>query len=175
MRDFVEDDPIDRLRLIRSRRVGAVTFHRLVGEHGSVGAALAALPDVARAAGVTDYQPCPVEVARHEMAQARIAGARMSVPGDGIYPPLLALLPDAPPVLWLRGETDLLARQAVAVVGARNASSLGLRMARRMAMGLGQAGQVVVSGLARGIDAEAHDAALATGTVAVLALSLIHT
>lgn len=169
MRDFVEDDPIDRLRLIRSRRVGAVTFHRLVGEHGSVGAALAALPDVARAAGVTDYQPCPVEVARHEMAQARIAGARMSVPGDGIYPPLLALLPDAPPVLWLRGETDLLARQAVAVVGARNASSLGLRMARRMAMGLGQAGQVVVSGLARGIDAEAHDAALATGTVAVLA------
>lgn len=162
-------DPVDRLRLIRSRRVGAVTFHRLVSEHGSVAAALAALPDVARAAGVADYAPCPVEVARHEMAQARLAGARMIVPGDGTYPPLLAMLPDAPPVLWALGDTGLLAREAVAMVGARNASSLGLRMARRLALGLGAAGRVVVSGLARGIDAEAHEAALETGTVAVMA------
>lgn len=169
MRDFPEDDPIDRLRLIRSRRVGAVTFHRLVAEHGSVPAALAALPDVARAAGVEDYQPCPVEVARHEMAEARLAGATMAVPGDGVYPSQLALLPDAPPVLWVRGDASLLPRRSVAVVGARNASSLGLRMSRRLASGLGQAGIAVVSGLARGIDAEAHDAALATGTVAVMA------
>lgn len=169
MRDFMEDDPVDRLRLIRSRRVGAVTYHRLVAEHGSVAAALAALPDVARAAGVPDYAPCPVEVARHEMAQARLAGARMVVPGDGVYPDLLARLVDAPPVLWLRGDAALLARPMVAMVGARNASSLGLRMARRLATGLGQAGQVVVSGLARGIDAEAHESALPTGTVAVMA------
>ena len=169
MRDFMEDDPVDRLRLIRSRRVGAVTYHRLVAEHGSVAAALAALPDVARAAGVPDYAPCPVEVARHEMAQARLAGARMVVPGDGVYPDLLARLADAPPLLWLRGDAALLARPMVAMVGARNASSLGLRMARRLATGLGQAGQVVVSGLARGIDAEAHEAALPTGTVAVMA------
>lgn len=169
MRDFQEDDPLDRLRLIRSRRVGAVTFHRLVAEHGSVAAALAALPDVARAAGVEDYSPCPVEVARHEMAQARIAGARMLVPGDGVYPALLAQMADAPPVLWLRGDAGVLARPMVAMVGARNASSLGLRMARRLAAGLAAAGQVVVSGLARGIDAEAHEAALETGTVAVMA------
>ena len=169
MRDFGADDPVDRLRLIRSRRVGAVTFHRLVAEHGSVAAALAALPDVARAAGVAEYAPCPVEVARHEMTQARIAGARMLVPGDGVYPALLAGLPDAPPVLWARGELGLLAREAVALVGARNASSLGLRMARRLALGLGAAGRVVVSGLARGVDAEAHQAALETGTVAVMA------
>lgn len=168
-RDPNADDPVDRLRLIRSRRVGAVTFHRLVAEHGSVAAALAALPDVARAAGVDDYSPCPVEVARHEMAQARLAGARMVMPWDGIYPDLLAGLPDAPPVLWLRGDPALLARPMVAMVGARNASSLGLRMARRLAQGLGGAGQVVVSGLARGIDAEAHEAALPTGTVAVMA------
>lgn len=177
MRDLVtggravgaEEDPLDRVRLIRSRRVGAVTFHRLVAEHGSVAAALAALPEVARAAGVADYAPCPVEVARHEMAQARIAGARMLVPGDGDYPDLLAGLPDAPPVLWTRGDVALLARPMVALVGARNASSLGLRMARRLALGLGAAGQVVVSGLARGIDAEAHAAALESGTVAVMA------
>ncbi|ESW60361.1 MAG: DNA processing protein DprA [Rhodobacter sp. CACIA14H1] len=169
MRDFTDDDPVDRLRLIRSRRVGAVTFHRLVKEHGSVRAALDALPEVARAAGVTDYHPCPVEVAHHELAQARLSGATMSVPGDGVYPPQLALLPDAPPLLWVRGDAQLLCRQMIAMVGARNASSLGLRMARRMAMTLGRAGQVVVSGLARGIDAEAHDATLPTGTVAVMA------
>lgn len=169
MRDFVEDDPVDRLRLIRSRRVGAVTFHRLVAEHGSVHAALVALPEVARAAGVEDYSPCPVEVARHEMAQARIAGALMVVPGDGLYPALLAGLADAPPLLWVRGDPRLLSRSLVAVVGARNASSLGLRMARRMGHALGEAGQVVVSGMARGIDAEAHEAALPTGTVAVMA------
>jgi DNA processing protein len=78
-------------------------------------------------------------------------------------------LPDAPPVLWARGDLSLLDRPTVAMVGARNASSLGLRMARRLAETLGAAGQVVVSGLARGIDAEAHRAALATGTVAVQA------
>ncbi len=169
MRDFQDDDPVDRLRLIRSRRVGAVTFHRLVAEHGSVRAALAALPEVARAAGVEDYAPCPVEVARHEMAQARLAGARLIVPGDPFYPVALEGLPDAPPVLWAIGDVGLLKRPMVAVVGARNASSLGVRMARRLAAALGEAGQVVASGLARGIDAEAHAAALATGTVAVMA------
>ena len=169
MRDFQDDDPLDRVRLIRSRRVGAVTFHRLVAEHGSVAAALAALPEVARAAGVEDYTPCPVEVARHEMVQARIAGARMLIPGDGAYPAALAELPDAPAFLWMKGDAGLLSRPMVAMVGARNASSLGLRMARRLAQALGAAGQVVVSGLARGIDAEAHEAALESGTVAVMA------
>lgn len=169
MRDFQDDDPVDRLRLIRSRRVGAVTFHRLVAEHGSVRAALAVLPDVARAAGVEDYTPCPVEVVRHEMTQARLAGARMLVPGGPGYPAGLENMPDAPPVLWVRGDVSLLTRPMVAMVGARNASSLGLRMARRLSVALGEVGQVVVSGLARGIDAEAHEAALATGTVAVMA------
>ncbi|MEZ5753971.1 MAG: DNA-processing protein DprA [Paracoccaceae bacterium] len=169
MRDFQDDDPVDRLRLIRSRRVGAVTYHRLVAEHGSAAAALTALPEVARAAGVEGYEPCPAEVARHEMAQARRAGARMLVPGGADYPAGLMEMPDAPPVLWLRGDPGWLARPMVAMVGARNASSLGVRMARRLSAALGAAGQVVVSGLARGIDAEAHGAALATGTVAVMA------
>lgn len=163
------DDPADWLRLIRSRRVGAVTFHRLLAEHGSVAAALAALPDVARGAGVENYAVCPIEVVRHEMAQGRLAGARLLHWGGPDYPVSLMDLADAPPVLWALGDVALLARPMVAMVGARNASSLGLRMARRLAEGLGQAGQVVVSGLARGIDAEAHRAALDSGTVAVMA------
>ena len=164
-----QNEALDRLRLIRSRRVGAVTYHRLVAEHGSAGAALAALPGVARAAGVEGYSVCPVEVTAHEMALARVAGAVMLVPDGPGYPALLAELPDAPPVLWARGDVTLLGRSMVAMVGARNASSLGLRMAKRLAVTLGEGGQVVVSGLARGIDAEAHLAALEAGTVAVMA------
>ncbi len=164
-----EVDRLAWLRLIRSRRVGAVTFHRLIAEHGSAEAALAALPDIAKAAGVESYAICPIEVVRHEIAQARLCGARMLCFGDADYPAALRDLPDAPPILWAQGDVSLLARPMVAMVGARNASSLGLRMARRLAETLGEAGFVVVSGLARGIDAEAHAAALARGTVAVQA------
>ena len=168
-RAFDGADRFDRLRLIRSRRVGAVTFHRLLAEHGSAAAALAALPEVARGAGVDQYAPCPEDVVRHEIAQARAAGARMVCHGEAAYPAHLADLADAPPVLWVQGDLDLLARPMVALVGARNASSLGLRMTRRLAEGLAEAGYVVVSGLARGIDAAAHEAAMPTGTVAVQA------
>ncbi|MFT4150819.1 MAG: DNA-processing protein DprA [Paracoccaceae bacterium] len=163
------EDPVFWLRLIRSRRVGAVTFHRLVAEHGGVEAALAALSEVAAAAGIENYRPCPAEVALAELSRGRKAGARLLCFGDAHYPPALMDLPDAPPILWARGDTSLLGRRMVALVGSRNASSLGLRMTRRLAESLGQAGQVVVSGLARGIDAEAHRAAMATGTVAVQA------
>ena len=163
------EDPLDWLRLIRSRKIGAVTFHRLLAEHGSVLAALAALPGIARVAGIENYAACPVEVVRAEMAQGRVAGAVLLLWGEPEYPAALMDLPDAPPVLWAQGDVALLNRPMVALVGARNASSLGLRMARRLAESLGAAGQVVVSGLARGIDAEAHQAAMATGTVAVQA------
>jgi DNA processing protein len=162
-------DPVLWLRLIRSRRIGPVTFHKLLAEHGGVEAALTALPDIARAAGVEDYSACPIEVVRHEMAQARAMGARLVLYGAPDYPPALMDLPDAPPILWVQGRAELLLAPAVALVGARNASSLGLRMARRLASSLGAAGQVIVSGLARGIDAEAHLAALDTGTIAVQA------
>lgn len=157
------------LRLVRSRRVGAVTYHRLLADYGSAQAALLALPEIARTAGVENYAVCPVEVAAHELAQARLAGARLLRFGAPGYPAALADLPDAPPLLWVQGSPALLARPMVALVGARNASSLGLRMARRLAEKLGEAGFVVVSGLARGIDAEAHTAALTSGTVAVQA------
>lgn len=163
------DDPVDWLRLIRSRRVGAVTFHRLLGEHGSAQAALAALPQIARAAGVEDYAVCPAEVAAAELRAGRACGAKLLLWGGPGYPASLQDLPDAPPILWAVGQVEMLQRPMVAMVGARNASSLGQRMARRLAEGLGESGQVVVSGLARGIDAAAHEAALPTGTVAVMA------
>lgn len=164
-----EEERLARLRLLRSRRVGVVTWWRLMKEHGSGIAALAALPDVARKAGIDDYAPCPAAVIHAELAAGRKAGARLLLHGDADYPPDLARLADAPPALWLRGDPALLARPAVAVVGARNASSLGLRMTRMLAADLGRAGLIVASGLARGIDAAAHESALATGTIAVMA------
>ncbi len=168
------EDPADWLRLIRSRRIGPTTFHRLVAEHGSVAAALAALPDIARAAGVEDYKLCPMGVVVAEMNQGRAVGARLLLWGQDGYPAGLQEIADAPPILWTQGNLDLLQRPMVALVGARNASSLGLRMARRLGEGLGAAGLVVVSGLARGVDAEAHQAALFTGTVAVQAGGVDH-
>jgi len=164
-----EEDMLSWLRLIRSRRVGPGSFLRLMTEYGSAAAALDALPKVAQTAGVRDYAPFPRAEAEAEIAAARRVGAVMLCLGDPRYPAALADISDAPPVLWCRGELALLARPAVALVGARNASSLGVRTARMLAAALGEAGFTVVSGLARGIDAAAHEAALAGGTVAVLA------
>ncbi|WP_374397183.1 DNA-processing protein DprA [Tabrizicola sp.] len=166
-----EDDRLDRLRLVRSRRVGAVTYHRLMAEHGSARAALAALPGIAKAAGVAEYEVCPLGVVQAELKQGKALGARLLVHGEPDYPAALLDIPDAPPVLWARGDISLLHRPAVGMVGARNASSLGVRMARRLGLGLSEAGFTVVSGLARGIDTAAHEAALeAEGrTIAVMA------
>lgn len=167
----MEDDRSDRLRLVRSRRVGAVTYHRLLAEHGSARAALTALPAIARAAGVEDYEICPLGVVQAELKQGRALGARLLTHGEPDYPAALLDLPDAPPALWAVGDIDLLNRPAVGMVGARNASSLGTRMARRLGLGLSEAGFTVVSGLARGIDTAAHEAALEGQgrTIAVMA------
>lgn len=164
-----DDDRATRLRLIRSRRVGPATYLRLLAEHGSAKAALAALPDVARAAGVSDYEPCPEPVIKAELRAAARAGARMICLGDREYPAQLASIPDAPPIIWAIGQPSLMARPCIAIVGTRNASSLGGRMVRKLAGELGEAGFTIVSGLARGIDALAHTASLPTGTIAVMA------
>ena len=164
-----EDEQFARLRLLRSRRVGISTYRRLLDEHGSAQEALKALPEVAHAAGISDYRICPEGVVQAELNAARRAGARLLAEGETPYPRLLSDLPDAPPFLWLIGDPALLGRPMISLVGARNASSLGLRMARNLAAELGEAGFVVVSGLARGIDAAAHEAALPRGTIAVQA------
>lgn len=164
-----EEDRLSWLRLIRSRRVGPGSFARLMAEYGSAPAVLDALPAIARTAGIDDYTPFPLDQARREWAAGQRAGARLICLGEPAYPAALTAINDAPPVLWLRGRDDLLARPMVAVVGARNASSLGGRMARKLAEGLGWHRHVVVSGLARGIDTAAHGAALKSGTLAVMA------
>ena len=162
-----QEELFARLRLSRSRRVGPATFRRLIAEHGDAVTALAALPEMARAAGDTGYELAPEAAIRAEIRAARKHGARLLTLGAPGYPARLAEVGDAPPVLWAQGDAGLLARPCVAVVGTRNASSLALRMARALGRGLAEAGVVVVSGLARGVDAVAHDAALAGGTVAV--------
>ena len=140
-----------------------------MAECGSAAAALDELPRVAAAAGVTDYVACPADTARAELRAGRLAGARLLARGDSGWPAALDCMADPPPLLWVLGNTDLLNRSAVGVVGARSTSSLGLRMARLMAGDLSRDGQVIVSGLARGIDTAAHLAALDHGTIAVMA------
>jgi DNA processing protein len=154
---------------LRSRRVGINTFFRLMDEHGNARAALEALPAIARSAGVEGYQPCPPEVVAAELHGARQAGVTWVAHGRAGYPEALAGLSDPPPLLALLGDRRFLDKPMIAIVGARNASSLGTRMARRLAEQLGEAGYVVVSGMARGIDTAAHHASLAAGTVAVMA------
>ena len=163
-----EDQRFAWLRLLRSRRVGISTFYRLMGDHGSAAAALQHLPEIARAAGVPNYEICPEAVIHAEFKAAKGAGAVLICRGDAAYPLALCDLDDAPPMLWAIGNTDILSQPQIALVGARNASSLGGRMARSLATALGEAGYVITSGLARGVDTAAHIAALKTGTIAVL-------
>ena len=161
---------LDWLRLIRSENVGPITFYQLLARFGSAEAALAALPDFARRGGrgklLTIFSRAQAE---REMQQLEKIGARLVAWGEPHYPAALAAVEDAPPLLAVKGDTSLLQRHAIAVVGARNASANGRRFARDIALQLGQQGLLVVSGLARGIDAAAHHGALATGTAAVLA------
>ncbi|MFU1477673.1 DNA-processing protein DprA [Roseovarius sp. C7] len=164
-----EDARLSWLRLLRSRRVGVSTFYRLLAKYGTADHALDALPEIARAAGVSDYTPCPEGVAHIELRNAAQHKARFLPITDPGYPAALREIPDPPPFLWVTGDPSVLTRPLVAIVGARNASSLGMRMARALASDLGRAGHVVVSGLARGIDTAAHRAALDAGTIAVMA------
>lgn len=163
-------DPAERfarLRLARTDRIGPVAFTQLIGRYGSALSALDALPNLVRKSGAASVPP-PVETVEREMAAGEAIGARLLVLGDPDYPEMLATLDPPPPILWTRGRVDLLNQPSVAIVGARIASAGGQRIARGLAQQLGQAGHVVVSGMARGIDAAAHEGALATGTVAVL-------
>jgi DNA processing protein len=139
-----------------------------MGEYGSASLALEHLPEIAKAAGVDAYQICPEAVVRAELAAGEAAGARLIARGSDAYPEALLDLEDAPPLLWVLGDTNILNKPQIALVGARNASSLGGRMARALVSGLAEAGYVITSGMARGIDTAAHIAALRTGTIAVL-------
>jgi len=161
---------IDWLRLIRSDNVGPRTFRSLVNHFGSARTALERLPDLARRGGASRHQRiCSEEDARAELAAGEQLGVSLIAPGEAGYPPRLAVLDDAPPLLGVRGVREVLMRPMIAIVGSRNASGAGLKFASSLARDLSDAGFVIASGLARGIDQAAHRASLAGGTVAMLA------
>jgi len=163
-------DTLDRLRLARSEGVGPVAYRRLLARYDSAATALQALPSLARAGGrqAPPAIPSPADAER-ELDAVRKLGARLVFAGQPDYPPLLALLDDAPAVLSVLGDPALLSANAIALVGGRNASANGQRMAEELAAELAHS-VVVVSGLARGIDAAAHKGALRTGrTIAAVA------
>ena len=142
----------------------------MLARFGSAEAALAAVPDLAaRGGGQARRDLVSRGDAEREIAQVEALGARYLVLGQGLYPRLLAELDDAPPLLIAKGDLSLLERPLVAIVGARNASAAACRFARGLAHDLGEQGAVVVSGLARGIDSAAHDGALDSGTIGVVA------
>lgn len=158
------------LRLARTESVGPITFHQLVRRFGSAAEALAALPSLAQRGGrLVALRLYTVAQAEAEIAAHARLGARLIAWGEPDYPPRLAALDDAPPLIGVIGDPALLAAPCVALVGARNASVNGRRFAEALARDLGAAGFRVVSGLARGIDAAAHHGALDSGTVAVVA------
>ena len=165
-----DEQLVDWLRLIRSENIGPRTFRQLINRFGGASAALAALPELAaRVTRGRNIRIASRDDILQEIDEARLRGVRFATAGDPDYPPMLAEIADAPPVIALRGDSSVCARDAIGIVGSRNASAVGLAFAERLAHGLAAADFVVVSGLARGIDAIAHRATLATGAIAVLA------
>ncbi|MEQ9606754.1 MAG: DNA-processing protein DprA [Kiloniellaceae bacterium] len=170
MKPLSDNQRLDWLRLIRSENVGPVVFRQLLERYGNPAAALEALPDLARRAGAKRrIRICPPEEADAEAKAARKAGARLVALCEPGYPALLRSLDDAPPVLTVLGEGEAFAPPCVGIVGARNASANGRRLAERIAADLVAAGFAVASGMARGIDTAAHRGALPGATIAVLA------
>ncbi len=168
--EMSDAERVDRVRLAQTPSVGPVTFEALLQRFHSAAQAIEALPALAARGGRKEPVRVPsVRDALRLFDRAAHGGARLLVFGDRDYPAPLAALSPPPPFLMVKGRTDTLAAPAVAMVGARNASALGRQFAATLARELGQQGVTVVSGLARGIDTAAHEGALETGTIAVLA------
>jgi DNA processing protein len=167
--NLTDEQRLDWLRLIRSENVGPRTFRALINQFGGAAAALEALPGLARRGGRLLLKVTSRAEAEKEMAAAARLGVRFIAMGEPDYPKTLKAIDTAPPLIAVRGSTDVLARPCVGMVGSRNASASGLTFTERLSRQLGEAGYVVVSGLARGVDTRAHRATLETGTIAVLA------
>ena len=165
-----DSETLDWLRLIRTENVGPITFRELISHFGGAAAALEAIPELRRRGGMQrPGRVCPASAAERELKAAKKLGARILALPDADYPPLLRHIGAPPPLLYAKGDPALAARNIVAIVGSRNASAAGRQYAGVLARDLGRSGIVIASGLARGIDTAAHQAALPTGTIAVLA------
>ena len=158
------------LRLIRSENVGPVTFRELINHYGGAQQALAAVPEISRRAGrKRSIRLCSISEAEAELEAAETAGALPIFTIEPGYPAALAAVDVPPPLLYVKGRRELLNIPGIAIVGSRLCSAVGAKLATMLASRLGEAGYVIVSGLARGIDGAAHMAALQTGTIAVVA------
>ncbi|MGB0086081.1 MAG: DNA-processing protein DprA [Rhodomicrobiaceae bacterium] len=165
-----DEEKLAWIRLIRTENIGPITFHELIAHLGSASAALDAIPELCRRGGTCVVrQRYPRELAEREWEAAENAGARILAFPETDYPPLLKQIAAAPPILYAKGRPEFAAGNTVAIVGSRNASAVGRQFASEIARDLGRGGAVVVSGLARGIDTAAHEGALASGTIAVVA------
>ena len=163
------------LRLIRTENVGPATFRDLINRFGSAETALEMLPELVTSGGAARLPRIPTQAeAEAELAAAARHGARLTAIGEADYPAMLRRMDQPPPIIAVKGEANVFALPAIAIVGARNASLAGIKFARNLAAELGAEGYAIVSGLARGIDTAAHQGSLATGTIAVLAGGLDH-
>ena len=163
-----DSEKVARLRLSGTNRVGPITYRHLLARYGSAEKALEAIPELS-ARGGKQLKPPPKRHAEKELAALARFGGEALFLGDGNYPARLAAIDDAPPVLFAKGHTHLLEKDIIGMVGARNANAAGIKMTRDLAAGLAEAGIVIASGLARGIDTAAHAASLQTGTIACIA------
>ncbi|MEP1442408.1 MAG: DNA-processing protein DprA [Hyphomicrobiales bacterium] len=167
---LTDEQRIAWLRLARTEQVGPISFFNFINRFGSAENALEALPDIASKAGNNKFPTiCSKESAEREIDAAQKLGVRHIAAGEPDYPTLLRQIDDPPPFLLVRGDFDFNQRPMVAIVGSRNTSIAGQKMATQLATGLMEAGYVIVSGLARGIDTAAHNASIIGGTVAVMA------
>lgn len=158
------------LRLIRTENVGPASFRDLINRFGSAEAAIAMLPELASRGGAKRQSRIPSErEAEAELEAAQRFGARFVAVGEADYPPMLRRMDLPPPIIAVKGDAAVGHMPAISIVGARNASAAGVRMARMLSGEIGREGYAIVSGLARGIDAAAHTGSLGTGTIAVLA------
>lgn len=167
---FSRHEILERLRLIRTETVGPISFRQLLRQYGTVDAALAALPSLARRGGRKGQLRIPSRAeAERELSALEALGGKMIAQDTPDYPGNLAAIPDAPPLLSVIGNLHLLHQRVIAIVGARNASLAGCRIAFNLAQELAQAGIIIISGLARGVDTHAHKGSIEGGTIAVMA------
>ena len=170
MTDLDETERLAWLRLIRTDNIGPMTFYQLVERFGSATAALEALPELSKRGGrKKPLTPPPESAVEREYRALQKLGGQIITVRDAAYPLALTATDDAPPVLSVLGNAELLNKSCVAIVGARNASLNGKKFARKIAADLGARGQIITSGLARGIDTAAHEGSVNTGTIAVVA------
>ncbi len=169
-RQLSESERLDWLRLSQSEHVGPITFLNLLNRYGSASAALEALPELSLRGGLKrTLKIYSVEQAEQDFARAAKLSAQFVGMGELGYPPALAHIPSAPPLLCVSGQLEFAEKETIGIVGARNASALGMKFTRSITRALTDAGLLVVSGLARGIDTAAHEASVDVHTAAVIA------